>query len=364
MRASWFWWSSTQETIVRSAHENAVPFGREVNLKFSKPPGVTPDFLFEMISRSNPLLLVEAKGHDFSPYTWQQRARKVDRATSLTAEVRTSRAEPIVSKGQTISADLDRAHWGDMGVINVLEEEGAARATVRRPLSRPWVWVSGDGGASVPAAGEQAPPAAAVPEAPAPATPPPSPPAAVADAVVHAAADVKPAPSALGVTSTRASVSRALAALPELSPTTASRLSTVGKGAVHGGTKVLGALGVAATIYQLGAAAKESWDAGSVAPLGAEAIRQAGAYAGAAWGAAVGAPVGATVGGVGLAAAGATLGLEGGPFAPVTTPIGGFVGAAAGVTAGGYLGMLGGGFAGGTLGYTAADYLADMISPN
>ena len=366
MRSSWYSWSSVQETITASGRENRVPFGREINLKFpTGKPGVRLDFLFEMISTSDPLLLHEAKGHDTSTFTWQQRVRGVNRATSLTAEVRTARAEPIVAKGQSITAPLSRSHWGDMGILNALEEEGAARTTVSAALSRPWLWMSsGAGGAPVTPAGEPAPPAPAVPEAPAPATPAPAPAAVVAESVVQAAADVKPAPSALGITSTRTSVSRALAALPEVSPTTLSRLSTAGKGALHGGTKVLGAVGVAATVYQLGAAAKESWDTGSLAPIGAEAIRQVGAYAGGALGAAVGAPVGATAGGVSLAAVGGALGLEGGPFAPVTTPIGGLVGAVGGVAAGGYLGMLGGGFAGGTLGYMGADYLADMIHPN
>jgi hypothetical protein len=98
------------------------------------------------------------------------------------------------------------------------------------------------------------------------------------------------------------------------------------------GSKALGVLGTAATVYDVGNAVKKSYDTGSAAPVAAEALRQGGG-----WGGAVG---GAWLG----AQAGAALGAPTGPGAVVSGLVGGIVG--------------------GAIGYFGADAAADQIDKN
>lgn len=96
--------------------------------------------------------------------------------------------------------------------------------------------------------------------------------------------------------------------------------------------RVVKVFGIAFTAYDLGKASKTSVELGSVKPISAEVVRQAGG-----WGSAL---AGAKVGVV----AGAALGIETGPGAIITGLVGGIVAGAAG--------------------YYGADWIADHIYEN
>lgn len=93
--------------------------------------------------------------------------------------------------------------------------------------------------------------------------------------------------------------------------------------------RVVKVFGIAFTAYDLGKASKTSVELGSVKPISAEVVRQAGGWGGAIAGAKIG------------AATGAALGIETGPGAIITGLVGGIVAGAAG--------------------YYGADWIADYI---
>lgn len=110
-------------------------------------------------------------------------------------------------------------------------------------------------------------------------------------------------------------------------------------------TRGLTGVGIAVTTIRLSAAREESYETGSVRPIAAEAIRQAGAWGGSYLGGRFGMMAGSLLGG--------GSGLSGGAAAPATVPSGAVVGA--------FVGGISFSLFGGWVGFETADIIADMI---